>query len=125
MNKNKFFEEVDEIINSGSYSFSEEALEGLKELKSNIKNKTGLTDNGKKVLVFMQDHDSTLVGKDMIEMTGIKGIYPVLNSLIRHGLIESGEPVTRDFTNSKGDTKPKDYKTYRLTEFGRKFSVND
>lgn len=84
-----------------------------------------LTDNGKKVLVFMQTHDSTLVGKDMIEMTGIKGIYPVLNSLIRHGLIESGEPVTRDFTNSKGDTKPKDYKTYRLTEFGRKFSVND
>ena len=84
-----------------------------------------LTDNGKKVLVFMQDHDSTLVGKDMIEMTGIKGIYPVLNSLIRHGLIENGEPVTRDFTNRKGDTKPKDYKTYRLTEFGRKFSVND
>ena len=84
-----------------------------------------LTDNGKKVLVFMQDHDLTLVGKDMIEMTGIKGIYPVLNSLIRHGLIENGEPVTRDFTNSKGDTKPKDYKTYRLTEFGRKFSVND
>ena len=38
-----------------------------------------LTDNGKKVLVFMQNHDSTLVGKDMIEMTGIKGIYPVLN----------------------------------------------
>ena len=56
MNKNKFFEEVDEIINSGAYGFSEEALEGLKELKSNIKNKTGLTDNGKKVLQYMQEH---------------------------------------------------------------------
>ena len=56
MNKNKFFEEVDEIINSGAYGFSEEALEGLKELKSNTKNKTGLTDNGKKVLQYMQEH---------------------------------------------------------------------
>ena len=84
-----------------------------------------LTDNGKKVLVFMQDHDSVLVGKDMIELAGIRGIYPVLNSLVRHGLVENAEPVTRDFTNNKGETKPKDYKTYRLTEFGRKFSVNN
>jgi hypothetical protein len=84
-----------------------------------------LTDNGKKVLSFMQSHDSTLVGKDMIDLTGIKGIYPVLNSLVRHGLIENAEPVTRDFTNQKGETKPKDYKTYRLTDFGRSFSIND
>ena len=41
-----------------------------------------LTDNGKKVLSFMQSEDQTFVGKDMIEMTGINGIYPVLNSLI-------------------------------------------
>lgn len=84
-----------------------------------------LTDNGKKVLVFMQNHDEVLVGKDMIEMTGIKGIYPVLHSLISKGLIENADPVTRDFTNNKGETKPKDYKTYRLTDFGRTFSVND
>lgn len=84
-----------------------------------------LTDNGKKVLSFMQNHDSILVGKDMIDLTGIKGIYPVLNSLVRHGLIENAEPVTRDFTNQKGETKPKDYKTYRLTDFGRSFSIND
>ena len=58
-------------------------------------------------------------------LTGIRGIYPVLNSLVRHGLVENAEPVTRDFTNNKGETKPKDYKTYRLTEFGRKFSVNN
>lgn len=82
-----------------------------------------LTDNGKKILAFMQEHDEVLIGKDMIEMTGIRGIYPVLNSLIRHGLAESAEPVTRDFTNSKGETKPKDYKTYRLTDFGRAFKI--
>lgn len=84
-----------------------------------------LTDNGKKVLKFMQNHDEVLVGKDMIEMTGVKGIYPVLNSLVRHGLVENAELVTRDFVNNKGESKPKDYKTYRLTEAGRTFVVQE
>ena len=84
-----------------------------------------LTDNGKKVLKFMQNHDEVLVGKDMIEMTGVKGIYPVLNSLVLHGLVENAELVTRDFVNNKGESKPKDYKTYRLTEAGRTFVVQE
>ena len=84
-----------------------------------------LTDNGKKVLKFMQNHDEVLVGKDMIEMTGVKGIYPVLNALVRHGLVENAELVTRDFVNNKGESKPKDYKTYRLTEAGRTFVVQE
>ena len=73
----------------------------------------------------MQNHDEVLVGKDMIEMTGVKGIYPVLNSLVRHGLVENAELVTRDFVNNKGESKPKDYKTYRLTEAGRTFVVQE
>lgn len=82
-----------------------------------------LTDNSKRVLGFMQEHDEVLVGKDMIEMTGIKGIYPVLNSLIKHGLVEQAEPITRDFTNNKGETKPKEYKTYQLTDEGRAYHL--
>ena len=82
-----------------------------------------LTDNAKAVLLFMQDHDEVLVGKDMIEMTGIKGIYPVLNSLIKNHLVEQAEPVSRPFTNNKGETKPKEYKTYQLTDFGRNYIV--
>ena len=82
-----------------------------------------LTDNAKAVLDFMQEHDETLVGKDMIDMTGIKGIYPVLNSLIKYGLVEQDDPITRPFTNNKGETKPKEYKTYRLTEKGRTFII--
>ena len=82
-----------------------------------------LTDNAKAVLEFTQDHDQVLVGKDMIDMTGIKGIYPVLNSLIKHGLVEQAEPISRLFTNNKGETKPKEYKTYKLTDFGRNFIV--
>ena len=82
-----------------------------------------LTDNGKKVLAFMQEHDEVFVGKDLIDLVGIKGIYPVLNSLIKNGLVEPAEPVVRDFTNNKGETKPKEYKTYQLTEAGRTFQL--
>lgn len=83
-----------------------------------------LTDNGKVVLEFLQTHDDIWVGKDMMEMTGIKGIYPVLNSLIKKGLVEQDKPVTRDFTNNKGQTLPKEYKTYKLTEFGRSYCLD-
>ena len=82
-----------------------------------------LTDNGKIVLGYMQEHDSVLVGKDMIDLTGIKGIYPVLNSLVKKGLVMAGEPVVRDFTNNKGETSPKEYKTYMLTDAGRAFTL--
>lgn len=84
-----------------------------------------LTDKGKLLLKYMQSHDEVLVGKDLIDFTGIKGIYLVLRSLISKKLVEECEPVTRDFTNIKGETKPKEYKTYRLTDFGRKFSIED
>ena len=82
-----------------------------------------LTDNGKKVLSYMQAHDQLFVGKDMIDLIGIKGIYPVLNSLINNDLVEQGPSVTRDFTNIKGETKPKEYKTYKLTDAGRAYEV--
>lgn len=82
-----------------------------------------LTDNGQRVLNFLKDNDKVWVGKDLIDETGIKGIYPVLNSLKKHGLIEESVPVTRDFTNNKGVTIPKDYKTYILTDFGRSYQA--
>lgn len=82
-----------------------------------------LTDHGKIVLAYMQKNDQVLVGKDMIEPTGVRGIYPVLNSLIRKGLVVQMEPVCRDFTNVKGITSLKEYKTYSLTDIGRAFEI--
>ena len=52
----------------------------------------------------------------MIDKTGIKGIYPVLNSLIRRGLIENAEPVTRMFVNSKGEEKVYDMQIWSLVK---------
>ncbi len=80
-----------------------------------------LTDNGKVVLEYMQGHDELLVGKDIADATGIKGIYPVLNSLVNRKLVQKGDPITRNFTNIKGETKPKEYQTYLLTDFGRSY----
>jgi len=82
-----------------------------------------LTDNGKKVLAYMQEHDQIFVGKDLIELTGIKGIYPVLNSLYKNGLVTKEEPTTRNFVNNKGETQVKEYKTYVLTDKGRNYEL--
>jgi hypothetical protein len=82
-----------------------------------------LTDNGNKLLLFLQRNDQVFVGKDLIELTGIKGIYPVLNSLIKHGLVQQCDAAVRDFTNKNGKTFPKEYKTYSLTDKGRAYEI--
>lgn len=82
-----------------------------------------LTDNGNKLLDYLQRNDRVFVGKDLIDLTGIKGIYPVLNSLIKHGLVQPCEPEMRDFTNNNGKTFPKEYKTYSLTDKGRAYQI--
>ena len=89
-----------------------------------VTDKIILSDKGKIALKYMQEHDQLLVGIDLIDILG-KGLYPVLSSLIRKNLVENVEPETRDFTNSKGEVKQKEYKTYRLTEFGRYFNIED
>ena len=83
-----------------------------------------LTDHGKKVLTFMQSHTDLTVGKDIGAATGVGGIYAVLNSLINRGLVQKGEPISRDFTNAKGETQLKEYQTYLLTEKGADYIVN-
>lgn len=94
-------------------------------METNLEKEIVLTDNGKELLSYWQTHDSVYVGKDLTELTGIKGIYSVINSLMRNGLVEEDEPITRPFTNSKGVTSDKIYKTYKMTDAGRKFVINN
>lgn len=84
-----------------------------------------LTDNGKKVMSYLQDHDEVYVGKDLIELTNVVGIYPVLRSLVNKGLVQMCEPIKRDFVNNKGETQVKEYKTYSLTDLGRNYKVEE
>lgn len=83
-----------------------------------------LTDNGKKLLSYMKAHDQVFVGKDLGDDAQVKGIYLVLNSLMRYELVEQAEPVVRDFTNKAGVTIQKAYKTYQLTDLGRYFNID-
>lgn len=82
-----------------------------------------LTDNGKVVLAFMQNNEDIFVGKEIGETANVKGIYSVLNSLIKRGLVYADQPTLRPFENSKGVKTMKEYKTYRLTEKGKQFKI--
>ena len=85
-----------------------------------IKKELPLTDNCKIVLRFLQDNDKSWVGSDLAEETGVKGIHPVCNSLVKRGLVQKGSEE-REFTNKKGETGVKEYVTYSLTDAGRDY----
>jgi DNA-binding MarR family transcriptional regulator len=51
--KEIFIEEIETIISQGNYLLSVEALDYFKSLKEK-KEKTGLTDNGKKIIEYLQ-----------------------------------------------------------------------
>lgn len=78
-----------------------------------------LTPNCRVVLDYLYKNDQTFVGKDLIELTGIKGIYSALNSLCNKGLVEKQEPVVRDYVGKDGKVSQYEYKTYRITDDGR------
>lgn len=83
-----------------------------------------LTDNGKRVLKFLQESDKEeLVGKDIGDELSLKGIYPVLTSLINKNLVTKVGTVKRTVVNSKGKEVEKQYITYGLTDSGRSFVI--
>lgn len=84
---------------------------------------TPLTDNAKKVLAFLQENDREWVGADLGEAAGIRGIHPVMNSLVKRGYAEKGSEV-RPFTNKKGEKGEKAYVTYFLTDAGRAVNLD-
>lgn len=79
---------------------------------------TPLTDNAKKVLAFLQENDQEWVGADLGEAADVRGIHPVMNSLVRRGYADKGSKVL-PFTNKKGESGEKPYVTYFLTDAGR------
>jgi hypothetical protein len=81
-----------------------------------------LTENTLAALRFLQGHDQEWVGADLADGSGIKGIHPVMNALVKRGLVTKGS-VVRPFTNKKtGITADKEYVTYALTAAGRSFA---
>jgi predicted ArsR family transcriptional regulator len=89
-----------------------------------MKEKIILTDNGERLLSFLQKNNSTWTGKELEAITGIKGIYFVINSLTRNGLVEYVDNVDKEVINCKGEKVIRPYKAYHLTEKGRSFIIN-
>lgn len=107
-NKEKFFEEVEEIINSGIYGFSNSALQGLEELKNKTNKSTnGFTENGKKILQYMQEHNeennNLFKAKDIGEGLFVSGrsVSGSIRKLITDGYVVKTNlsPVTYSLTD--------------------------
>ena len=79
-----------------------------------------LTDNGKATLRFLQENDKEYVGIELMRILGFKSMS-AFTSLYNKGLLAKGTPAIRDVTNNKGETKPKEYLTYHLTDAGRAY----
>ena len=80
-----------------------------------------LTPNCRIVLDYLYRNDETFVGKDLIDLVNIKGIYPVLKSLCDKGLVSKQEPIVRDYVGKDGRKYQNEYKTYRITDSGRSY----
>lgn len=83
-----------------------------------------LTPNCRTLLSFLYENEETFVGKDLIDLVGIKGIYPVLRSLCDKGLVAKQTPITRQFVGKDGKAVQNEYKTYRITDSGKSYVDN-
>ncbi len=83
-----------------------------------------LTDNGKKILRYMQKNDKVFLGKDLAEILDIKGSGQSFSALIRRGLLDKDEPVIKTVEDRNGVLRTREYTTYVLTDMGRNFEIN-
>ena len=108
-NKEIFLREVDELIKDIPDAFTNEALDYIDSLRKTLFTSTPLTENGKKILIYMQSIDniyrtSKLIGDGMgLSSRSVSGS---MRKLIEEGYIEKeGSPSM-----------------YRLTEKGLSYS---
>ena len=106
-NKEIFLREVDELIKDIPDAFTNEALDYIDSLRKTSSTSTPLTENGKKILIYMQSIDniyrtSKLIGDGM----GLSSRSGSMRKLIEEGYVEKeGSPSM-----------------YRLTEKGLSYS---
>jgi len=107
MAKKEFIQEIGDLIDNEDIQLSAEALEYFEELKSK-KTKSGeMTENGKKILDFIQrnydKYNNILKAKDIGEGLGISGrsVSGSIRKLISDGFVEKvgKEPVSYGITD--------------------------
>ena len=95
-NKEIFLREVDELIKDIPDAFTNEALDYIDSLRKTSSTSTPLTENGKKILIYMQSIDniyrtSKLIGDGMgLSSRSVSGS---MRKLIEEGYVEKeGSP---------------------------------
>lgn len=85
--------------------------------------KIELTEKAALALEFLQGAEGNLTGAQIAEATGLnpRGVHGVLNSLVKHGLIDKGDKVAMSVVNKDGLTEERLYVTYFVTEAGASF----
>ena len=81
-----------------------------------------LTDNCMTLLQFLQNNDHVWIGKELYDTLNMPGIYSVINSLIRNGLVQYCGDTVCEVPDKNGNICSRTYKTYSLTDAGRAWS---
>ena len=105
--KEKFIEEINDLIGNNDIELSQEALEYFENLKNNKKTSTGeFTDNGRKIFKYMQQNyekqANSFQSKNIAEGLGVTGrsVGSSMRKLIVDRYVEkvSQNPITYSLT---------------------------
>ena len=109
-NKEIFFKSWDEIIESNSELFPQEAKDYIESLrKGNSKSSTEITENGRKILDYMKENETL-----MSNMFTSKSIANGLSISSRSVAGSMRKLVTEGFVSKNGEPA-----VYRITDKGR------
>ena len=89
-------------------------------------NKSYLTDKSKRLLRFRKEHDKPMAGVDLSRGAEVRApaIYKTLNDLINYGLVERAKDIETTIVGKDGVEQKKTYKSFQLTEAGRKLVID-
>ena len=108
-NKEIFFKSWDEIIESNSELFPQEAKDYIESLRKENSNPTGITENGRKILDYMKENEAL-----MSNMFTSKSIANGLSISSRSVAGSMRKLVTDGYVSKNGEPA-----VYRITDKGR------
>lgn len=106
-NKDSFIKEIKELIDNSKIELSEQAIEFFNQLKEGKASITGFTENGKKILIYMQNnyenYNNTFKSKEIGEGLFLSGrsVSGSMRKLISDGYVQkvNTDPVAYGLTD--------------------------
>ena len=112
-NKELFIKEMEESMDGSNIELSEKAMEFFSQLKEGKVSTTGFTENGKKILIYMQEnyekHNNIFKSKEIGEGLFLSGrsVSGSMRKLVTDGYVEkiSVNPIAYGLTDLGKDYK--------------------